>query len=174
MRIVVSALALCISSCALMPPGLRQPSSEEDRAIASARDAWAAASRPPAGCRVLERARISYLPSEQLRLECRALRPVYGCAFRIQPTPFEDRILAILVDAQLDENERASVTIHEALHTLRNCAVAESGAAWLEVLQHGETPDCQIRYGPDPGHCDMALWSVIERDALDRWMRGRP
>jgi hypothetical protein len=156
-------LVLALVGCTSWPLELRTPTEAEERAIGAARQAWGAAGRPRTDCPALASARIAVVPHDELQERCSATVEVVGCLLEAPPLSSAPP-LTILVSAQQDDTERGSTAIHEALHALRSCAVAEGHELVVEA-------DCPIRYAADNDHCDRELWGPIHADALARWSR---
>lgn len=156
--------ALLLVGCAGMPGTLHAPTESEERAIGSARQAWDAADRPRVECDDLSLARVAVLPHDELQERCSAIVELRGCLVESPALSGAPRFM-ILVDENLDDMERGSTAIHEALHALRLCAVEEG-----RVLS-SRSQTCTIAFPADHDHCDRELWGQIHADALSRWSR---
>lgn len=169
MRRRAVAIVVLLVGCATLPAGLARLSSGQVP-VGELRAAWEAAGREwPADAPGLDRVHVYVAPADEIERWC--FGPARSCMTTGRDM-FESPRVNVYIDAQHDERTRDRLLIHELGHYVRGRWVLErrSEPDYLERYRAGRVdPECNPRTMQDHAHCDVELWTTIERDAIRRW-----
>lgn len=159
----------------LLLAGCYQPPREADRIspsdLSSTVDTYEDFRAGSFSCQYLDNIYVLDLPLEDLQDECINVDP--GLVSCVWPTvsPSTDDFTIIYRRNDLPETSSHAALVHEVLHAVRGCWVyGEDGYHLsLERWRAGwETDSCPRTGAMDHRHCDVELWSTIEREAITR------
>jgi len=156
------ACVMLLCGCTVWPPGMRSLDVEERGAIQAARDAWASSDRFDPRCPGVLETGIAEVPTDEAfdgwccdfranggRCGAEACR--VGGYRAMAVAPGHSTPIPVLV-------------IHEALHSIRECAILERAALgttveeWADLVHMGVDADTPVPRLTDPGHLDSGLW----------------
>ena len=159
------ALSLLLVGC-LSLPASTHPQTPSDRAAVDAAIAAFVEARGAVDGVPLERVDIVSLPlaGEGQTVRGRCASAASSCVYVVQRYVGAPASTLIYVRDDADARMRAALIVHETLHVLR----AWWGAESLENYKRGQSAECEIAYPTDHSHCDVDLWTTVERDAVAR------